>query len=129
MWYRILFFWDMMLHRWVVCFQFYGVEQRRKQPTFCVNAKPWLHSDIFILAPLSWIQRMLGVSIWVRSRTSAKEQGYHNLASDYEAQRACPKAWGALGPKGLKPYHYSILTHPILSVMEEYSVFTTLGTN
>ena len=28
----------------------------------------------------------------VRSRTSAKEQGYHNLASCCEAQRACPKA-------------------------------------
>jgi len=66
--------WDMMLHH--ICCQCYGVEHRRKaQPMFCVSAKPWLQSDILIWTPLSWIQRMLGVQIRARSRTSAKEQG------------------------------------------------------
>jgi hypothetical protein len=37
-----------------------GLEQRKKpQPTFCVSAKLWVHSDIQIRAPISWTQRML----------------------------------------------------------------------
>ena len=81
-----------MLHHWLVCSLFYGVEQRRKpQPMFCVSEMPWLHSGISIWVPFCWIQRMLGVYFWGQSGTLVKEWGYHDLASDNEAQRAVRK--------------------------------------
>ena len=66
-----------------------GVEQRKKrQPTFCVSAKLWFHSDMYIYVPFSWTQKILRVEIWGLSGTLVKEQGCLYLASNYGAQRA-----------------------------------------
>jgi len=45
-----------------------------------------------IWAPFLWIQIMLGALVWGQSGASVKDQGSHNLTSEYVAQRACFKA-------------------------------------
>jgi hypothetical protein len=57
-----------------------GVLQRRKpRPTFFVNVKLWLHSNICIRAPSSWSQRTSRVYVWGPSGTLAKQRGSHEL--------------------------------------------------
>ena len=45
-----------------------GDEGMKPRPTFSVNMKLWLHSDLYIWAPFSWIQKTLRVlslgAIW-----------------------------------------------------------------
>jgi len=50
---------------------------------------------------------MLEAGAWGQSGTLVKEQGSHDLASQYGAQRACHKDLGALRCKGLIPEYYS----------------------
>jgi len=66
-----------------------GVKQRMKPwASFSVSVMLWLHSDMYIWAPFSWIQRTLRIEVWGPYGTLAKEQGSPELISDYEAQRA-----------------------------------------
>jgi len=58
------------------------------QPKFCVISKLCLHSDMYIWAPFSWIQRTLRLSKSRGHLNLRKEQGYLDLVSDYGAQRA-----------------------------------------
>jgi len=66
------------------------VEYRKKpQPTFSVSVRLWLHSDMYIWVPFSWIQRIVKVYVWEPSGNLAVEQGSPELLSDYGAQQAC----------------------------------------
>jgi len=58
----------------------------KSQPTFSVNVKLGLHSDMCIWAPSSWSQRTLRVYVWGPSGTLAKQQGSHK------------SIWGTKGP-------------------------------
>ena len=63
--------------------------QRMKPlPTLSVSVMLWVHPDMYIWAPFSWIQKTLKVEVWGTSETLAKEQGSHEMVSDYGAKRA-----------------------------------------
>jgi hypothetical protein len=52
----------------------------------------------------------LGVWVWGQSGTAVKEQGSHDLVSDYRAHKARVNV-RASGPKRLEPNRYSILLY------------------
>ena len=55
---------------------------RKPQSTFCVSARPWLHSDIHIWVPSFWILRILGNEVYGPSGTLVKEKGSSNLVQN-----------------------------------------------
>jgi len=61
----------------------------KPQPTFCVSAKLWIHSDIRIWVPFFLDpEDAKSVSVWGLSETAAKGQGFLDLTSDYGTQGA-----------------------------------------
>jgi len=56
----------------------------KPQPVFC-ECEALVFSDVLIWAPFSWIQRTLRVYVSTPSGTLAKENGSHELVSDYGA--------------------------------------------
>jgi len=57
------------------------VELKRKPwPTFCVNVRPWLHSDTGTWDPIFWNQRKLRVQAWEQSGAVTRLQD--SLESD-----------------------------------------------
>ena len=54
--------------------------KRKPRPTFCVNVRPWPHSDTGTWDPIFWNQRKLRVQAWEQSGAVTRLQD--SLESD-----------------------------------------------
>jgi hypothetical protein len=60
----------------------------KPQPTFSVNVKLWLHSDTYIWAPSSWIQRTLKADSHTACRAHAVPLTVYNVSFPFNLHSA-----------------------------------------